>query len=164
MKYFKQFSNGTRSKAEYIIAIVISAIILFVTICVMPIIIRFVSMDPRMFKTWAVFIILSIGLAGPLGTYSALMIISKKRYSEHREKARERLTSEFRAFKYKGYNAAEFERRIIRNTSIKFEAKIDEKNLIIIKAMAPDGGVVHTEETYDYEWFNNNFYPAWHKF
>lgn len=160
MKYFKQFSNGDRRKAEYIISIVISALILMVTIIVMPIIIRFVSMEPIMFKIWIAFLVLSFAFSVPIGSYSALMIKAKKMNETSRKKAEKKLTSEFQSFKYGAHRVEEFERRIIQGTPIKFEAKIDSKGLITIKAIAPDGGVVYTEETYDYEWFNNNFYPA----
>ena len=163
MKYFKAFLNGDRSKSEYVVAIIISALMLLVTIVVMPIIIYSVK-NVTIVNVWFVLIILTFLCAVPIGTTSVLMIMAKEKRQTERKKAEKKLTIDFRPFKYKAYTAGEFERRIIYGTPIRFEAKMDKKGLITIKALATDGGVVHTEETYDYKWFNENFYSDHHIF
>ena len=157
MRYFKQFSNGTRTKAEYITAIVISLIIIIATIVVMPIIISFVNREYNVFMIWSVLIILSFGLAAPLAGYSILMIKAKKYNEFARDKAIKQLKTYFQPIKYKAYGTNRFARKVIQGTAIKFEAKMDKSGLITIRVLSPDGNVISTEETYDYTWFNDNF-------
>ena len=90
------------------------------------------------------------------------MLKAKKVRKEEFRKAEKKLTSEFKTFSYRAVNVDEFERKIIHRLPIKFEAKKDKDGLIIIKAIAPDGGIVSVEETYDYAWFNANFYREYH--
>lgn len=163
MKYFKAFIDGNRKICEYIVSIVISALMLLVTFPIMPIIVYFTKHTTAI-TIWFVFIILTFLIAIPLGTTSALMIKAKKMRKNELCRAREKLTEEFQSFKYRANGVNDLERNIIHRIPIKFEAKINKKSIITIKAIAPDGGVVHTEETIDYAWFNQNFYPSYHKF